>query len=78
MQLTNLLKALSPAFLEDLKIGSSSAVDVALSGGQLIVKPITKPIYKLSDLLAKCDTSAKKAEEDKRWIGAPRMGNEIL
>jgi len=46
--------------------------------GHLIIKPISKPHYKLSDLLAKCDATAKMAEEDKQWLDAPCIGNEIL
>ncbi|CAM3791687.1 hypothetical protein [Polynucleobacter antarcticus] len=49
------MMAVSPAFLEELKISSGSMVDVALLEGRLVVKPITKPKYKLADLLAKCD-----------------------
>lgn len=74
----SVMMALSPAFLEELKIGSGSIVDVALLDGRLIIKPISKPHYKLSDLLAKCDATSKMTEEDKQWLDAPCIGNEIL
>ncbi|CAM3652731.1 antitoxin [Polynucleobacter brandtiae] len=83
--LTNLRKvggsvmmAVSPAFLEELKIGSGSMVDVALLEGRLVVKPVTKPKYKLADLLARCDEKAKMPKEDKRWLELAPVGNEIL
>ena len=83
--LTNLRKVggsvmmtLSPAFLEELKIGSGSTVDVALSDGLLIIKPISKPQYTLSDLLAECNATVKMNEEDKQWLDAPYIGNEMI
>ena len=83
--LTNLRKvggsimlAVSPVFLEELGMGVGSSVDVALHEGQLIVKPILKPKYKLSDLLAQCDANAKISKEDLDWINNSPAGNEIL
>ncbi|CAM3737730.1 AbrB/MazE/SpoVT family DNA-binding domain-containing protein [Polynucleobacter arcticus] len=74
----SIMMAVSPAFLEELKIHSGSMVDVALLEGHLVVKPITKPKYKLTDLLAKCDTKAKMPKEDKQWLELAPVGNEIL
>ena len=45
----SVMLAVSPAFLEELKICPGSIVDVALRKGQLIVKPITKPKYTLAE-----------------------------
>ena len=72
------MMTLSPAFLEELKIGSGSTVDVALSDGLLIIKPISKPQYTLSDLLAECNATVKMNEEDKQWLDAPCIGNEMI
>jgi antitoxin ChpS len=74
----SVMMALSPAFLKELKISSGSMVDVALLEGRLLVSPITKPKYKLTDLLAKCDMKAQMPEEDKRWLELAPVGNEIL
>ena len=74
----SVMMTVSPAFLEELKINSGSMVDVALLEGRLVVKPITKPKYKLADLLAKCDVNAKMPKEDKQWLELPPVGNEIL
>lgn len=70
--------ALPPVFLKELKIASGSMVDVALLEGQLVVKPITKPQYQLTDLLAKCDAKAKMPKEDQQWLDLTPVGNEIL
>ena len=70
--------AVSPVFLEELKINSGSLVDVALLEGCLVVKPITKPQYNLADLLARCDAHAKMPKEDKPWLDLAPVGNEIL
>ena len=74
----SVMMAVSPAFLKELKINSGSIVDVALLEGRLVVKPITKPKYKLTDLLAKCDARAKMPKEDKQLLELPPTGNEIL
>ncbi|MDP3622107.1 MAG: AbrB/MazE/SpoVT family DNA-binding domain-containing protein [Polynucleobacter sp.] len=74
----SVMMALPPAFLKELKIAPGSTVDVALLEGQLVVKPITKPKYKLADLLAKCDPKAKMPKEDKEWLDLNPVGNEIL
>ncbi len=74
----SVMMAVSPAFLEELKINAGSMVDVALLEGRLVVKPIAKPKYKLADLLAKCDVKAKMPKEDKRWLELAPVGNEIL
>ena len=74
----SVMLAVSPAFLEELKICPGSIVDVALREGQLIVKPITKPKYTLAELLAKCDPNAKMPKEDKLWLSSSPVGKEIL
>ena len=74
----SVMLAVSPVFLEELKINSGSTVEVALLEGHLVVKPITKPKYKLEDLLAKCDPKAKMPKEDKEWLEFISIGNEIL
>ena len=74
----SVMMAVSPGFLEELKISSGSIVDVALLNGRLVVKPIAKPSYQLADLLAKCDPNAKMPNEDKQWLELTPIGNEIL
>ena len=74
----SVMMAVSPAFLEELKIHSGSMVDVALLEGHLVVRPIIRPKYKLADLLAKCDEKAKAPKEDKQWLDLAPVGNEIL
>ena len=74
----SVMLAVSPVFLEELKINSGSLVDVALLEGRLVVKPITKPQYNLADLLARCDAHAKMPKVDKQWLDLAPVGNEIL
>lgn len=74
----SVMMAVSPAFLEELKINSGSLVDVALLDGRLVVRPIMKPQYQLADLLAKCNSKAKMPKEDSQWLKLTRVGNEIL
>ena len=68
----SVMMTVSPVF------NSGSVVDVALLEGRLVVKPITKPKYNLTDLLVKCDANAKMPKEDKKWLELTPVGNEIL
>jgi antitoxin ChpS len=74
----SVMQAVSPVFLEKLKINSGSMVDVALLEGRLVVKPITKTQYNLADLLVRCDANAKMPKEGKQWLDLAPVGNEIL
>lgn len=85
MHTTNLRKvggsimlAVPPALLELLQIGAGAKVGLAVENGRLIVEPQARPRYSLDELLAQCDPSAEASPEDREWLGAKPVGDELL
>lgn len=85
MHITNLRKvggsvmlAVPPALLELLHLKAGAAVGVAVDGGRLIVESSPRPRYSLTELLAASDYSHGPSPEDREWLDAPAVGNEIL
>ena len=85
MHTTNLRKvggsimlAVPPALLDLLKIGVGAKVGIDVEDGRLIVEPRARPSYSLDELLAQCDETAAPSAEDRAWIEAKPVGNELL
>ncbi len=71
------MMAVPPALLEQLHISAGSTVGVELDGERLIVKS-TRPRYTLEELLAQCDPSIPMTDEEREWLDAPAVENEII
>ena len=85
MHTTNLRKvggsvmlAVPPALLDLLSIGVGAKVDVGVEDGRLIVEPRRRPTYSLNELLAQCDEDDAPTAEDRAWLDAKPIGNELL
>lgn len=85
MQTTNLRKvggsvmlAVPPAFLEQLHLQAGATVGIAVSDGQLVIVPKSKPRYSLTELLAASDYSQAQPIEEREWVDTPRVGGELI
>ena len=85
MHSTNLRKvggsvmlAVPPALLDLLKLQAGARVAIGIEDGRLIVAPRTRPSYSLDELLAQCDETAPADDEDRAWLEAGPLGNELL
>ena len=85
MHTTNLRKvggsimlAVPPALLDVLHLSAGSTVGIAIDNGRLVIEPKRRPHYPLEELLAQCDPSAELTTEDREWLDAPAVGNELL
>jgi antitoxin ChpS len=85
MHVTNLRKvggsvmlAVPPAFLDLLQLKAGASVGVAIDGGRLVVEVSPRPRYTLAELLAESDYSQAMPKEDRDWLAAPAIGQEIL
>ena len=85
MHTTNLRKvggsimlAVPPALLDLLGLGVGAKVDIAVENDRLVVQPQRRPTYSLDDLLAQCDETDTPSAEDRAWIDAKPVGNELL
>ncbi|GGJ79169.1 AbrB/MazE/SpoVT family DNA-binding domain-containing protein [Deinococcus aquiradiocola] len=74
----SVMLSIPPALLDVLGLQQGAMVSLALEDGHLIVLPVRKPRYSLSDLLAQCDPDLPITTEDQAWLDAPATGNELL
>lgn len=72
----SVMMAVPPALLEQLHFTAGSVVGVELDGERLIVKP-ARPRYTLQELLDQCDPGIAMTDEEREWLDAPAVGNEI-
>ncbi len=85
MHTTNLRKvggsvmlAVPPALLDVLQLSAGAKVGLAVDNGRLVVEPRARPRYTLDELLAQCDPQAEAASEDREWLDAKPVGDELL
>lgn len=85
MHTTNLRKvggsvmlAVPPALLELLRLGVGTKVAIAVEDGRLIVEPRRRPSYSLDELLEQCEESDTLSTEDRVWLDAKPVGNELV
>ena len=74
----SIMLAVPPAILELLSLKPGAPVAIAVEGGQLVVRPCSRPRYTLDELLAQCEPSAPRTAEDQEWLDLPPLGEEIL
>jgi antitoxin ChpS len=74
----SVMLAVPPALLEMLDLHPGTMVGLAVEGDRLIVEPQTRPHYTLDELLAQCDPSAELTQEDREWLDAKRLGDELI
>lgn len=84
MHTTNLRKvggsvmlAVPPAILDLLHLRAGEKVGLAVEDGKLVVERKSRPRYRLSDLLAECE-SQTPSEAERDWLNAPPVGGELL
>lgn len=85
MHTTNLRKvggsvmlAVPPALLDLLHLTAGAKVGLAVDKGRLVVEPDARPRYTMAELLAASDYSQPQPPEEREWVHAPAVGNELL
>lgn len=65
--------------LKKLNLSKGDAIEVTEDGNRIILTPaLTKPRYKLADLLKQCDENAPMSNSLKEWDEAQPVGRELL
>jgi len=64
--------------LEELGIEANTKLDISVQDGKIVAIPRKRPKYTLEELLAQCDFDAPWSEEEREWMDAPAVGNEII
>ncbi|QOY90378.1 AbrB/MazE/SpoVT family DNA-binding domain-containing protein [Paludibaculum fermentans] len=74
----SIMLAVPPALLDLLRLRPGVKVGIAVEGGQLVVKPQSRPRYTLDELLAQCDAKAARSKEDREWVRGKAAGGELI
>ena len=74
----SVMLAIPPALLDALDMAQDTQVDLALNAGCLVVEPSGKRRYSLDELLAQCNSKARRRPEDHDWLSGPPVGRELI
>jgi antitoxin ChpS len=74
----SIMMAIPPALLDVLGLRAGATVDVSVDQGRLVIEPQKRPHYTLEELLAQCDPSAEPTAEEREWLDAKPVGNELI
>lgn len=74
----SVMMVVPPAFLELLNLQAGATVGLEVDRGRLVVEPQPRLRYSLEKLLAQCDASAELSAEDREWLDAKPVGDELL
>ncbi len=67
-----------PAILETTQLRSGLEVEVSVEEGRLVMTPITKPRYTLSELLRQHNEKGERTPEEQVWMEDAPVGREVL
>ena len=68
----------APALLDLLSLRVGAKVDIGVENGRLVVEARKRPSYSLDELLAQCEETDAPSTEDRAWLDAKAVGNELL
>ena len=74
----SVMLAVPPALLDVLHLAAGAKVGLVIDNGRLVVEPAARPRYTLEELLAQCDASTEISAEDREWLDARPVGDELL
>jgi antitoxin ChpS len=85
MHTTNLRKvggsvmlAVPPVLLDVLQLQPGAKVGMAIEKGCLVVEPRPRRRYTLNELLAQCNSKARRIRADKAWLNGKPVGRELV
>ena len=74
----SVMLAVPPAFLDLLHLRAGAMVGIGVEGNRLVVEANPRPRYRLDDLLDQCGTAGQRNAEDREWLDAKPVGDELL
>ena len=74
----SVMLAVPPVLLHLLQLEAGATVTMDVDNGRLVVEPRRRPHYTLEELLEASDYSQPQPPEEREWIDAPAVGEEIL
>ena len=74
----DIMLSIPDSFAEQLNLKAGSTVRMSIESGRLIIEPAPRIRYTLAELLAGCDCSEPISGDEREWINAQGVGNELL
>ena len=74
----SVMLAVPPAFLDLLHLRAGATVGIGVEGNRLVVEANPRPRYRLDDLLDQCGRAGERNAEDREWLDAKPVGDELL
>ena len=65
--------------IQSLGLQKGDKINITEEGGRLVIEPVKKPKYSLSELLGQCKSCTPElSQEDKDWLNSEPVGKELL
>jgi antitoxin ChpS len=76
----SVMMTVDPALLDLFSLQVGATVDVDVADGCFVVYPRAQaqPRYTMAQLLAASDYSQAPSDEERAWVDAPAVGDELL
>ncbi len=74
----SVMLAVPRAVLSVLGLRAGTKVGIVIERGRLVVEPPKRPRYTLDELLALCDSKARRTKEERQWLDSKPVGRELI
>jgi antitoxin ChpS len=74
----SVMLAIPRAVLDVLGLRPGANVRIGFERGRLVVEPPKRPHYTLDELLAQCDSKARRTKEEREWLDNKPVGRELI
>jgi antitoxin ChpS len=64
--------------LDALGLRPGAEVGIEIERGRLVVEPPKRPRYTLNELLAQCDSKARRTKAEREWLDNKPVGRELI
>ena len=74
----SVMLAIPRAVLDVLGLRPGAKVGIAIERGRLVVEPPKRPRYTLDELVAQCDSKARRTKEERELLDNKPVGRELI
>jgi antitoxin ChpS len=74
----SVMLAVPRAVLDVLGLRPGAKLGIAIERRRLVLEPPKRPRYTLDELLAQCDSKARRTREDRKWLDNQPVGRELI
>ena len=74
----SVMVAIPPVMLTQLDMKAGEDVRLEVDGANVVIKPAPRKGWDLAALLAESDYEMPITNEEREWLDAPRVGDELI